>query len=66
MRIIRHTPTKVLLEWALDEGQWSRLRARHPSDAYALRELRVLCEDSVRLAVASGGRAAEVLRERVE
>jgi hypothetical protein len=54
-RIIGHTGTKVRIELRIDEGVWTHLRGQFESEGLALRAVRVLFEDSVRVALLSRG-----------
>jgi hypothetical protein len=49
-RVVGHTRTKVRIELRLPAEEWTRFLARYESEGLALRALRLLFEDSFRLA----------------
>jgi len=65
-RIIGHTPTMVRIELRVREEDWARFRSQHPSDAYALRAVRLLFEDSLRVALLDGDHCSRHVWERCE
>jgi len=50
-RIIGRTPTMVRIEIRVPEEHWAKFRSEYASDAYALRAVRALFEDSLRVAM---------------
>jgi hypothetical protein len=65
-RVVGHTATKVRIELRIDEEDWQRLRGQYPSEGCALRALRRVFEDGVRVALGGSLEAVDGDWERFE
>jgi hypothetical protein len=50
-RIVGRTRTKIRIELRVAEEEWARFRSEYGSEAHALRAVRTLFEDSLRVAL---------------
>jgi hypothetical protein len=65
-RIVGRTPTKVRIELRVSEEEWALFRSQYDSDALALRAVRLLFEDGLRVALFAGGVSGDAHWRRVE